>query len=186
SAGGQSAGSGKSGGAAHPGEGWSLHEFPPGLLDAASRLNDAVRQHPVAGRIVEAGVADRVVRASLGGLPSQARLDWFVPFQGLVRLEMVNDLDHFDWQAWRGELVHRLAFDRAVLAEIIGLNMPVQVVAVELRMPWRCGVWQLTERALRRAGRENDQAIQRLRKCLESDSWATGYEQPRVLDYSNS
>jgi hypothetical protein len=41
----------------------------------------------------------------------------------------------------------------------------------------------LSQDTLAVAQKENEAAIERLKKCVESGDWPTGYEQPRVLDY---
>jgi len=41
-----------------------------------------------------------------------------------------------------------MAFYRAVLAQATGQVVPVHIIAVEKRPPFRCGVWQLDEGAL--------------------------------------
>jgi hypothetical protein len=75
-----------------------------------------------------------------------------------------------------------LAFYRAVLAQVIGLWMPVHLVAVEKREPYRCGVWRVEPQALSIAQQENEAAIGRLKRCRETGHWPTGYEEPRLFD----
>jgi hypothetical protein len=63
-----------------------------------------------------------------------------------------------------------------------GVRMPVHLIAVEKKEPFRCGVWQVSSEALGLAQRDNEQAMERLKQCEESDNWPTGYEEKRVLD----
>jgi hypothetical protein len=77
---------------------------------------------------------------------------------------------------------HQMAFYRALLAEAIGIYQPVYFVAVEKKEPYRCGVWQLTSDTLAQAHQENERTIERLKRCLATDTWPTGYEECRVFD----
>ncbi len=61
--------------------------------------------------------------------------------------------------------------------------MPVYLVAVEKREPYRCGVWRMGEDVLALAQKENEQAIGRLVRCRETDAWPTLYEDLRTFDY---
>jgi hypothetical protein len=76
-----------------------------------------------------------------------------------------------------------LAFYRAVLSKVLGIYVPVHLIAVEKKEPYRCGVWQLSSEVLNLAQKENEQAIDRLHACIANDSWPTGYEEPRVFDF---
>jgi len=58
----------------------------------------------------------------------------------------------------------------------------VHLIAVEKKEPFRYGVWQLSAEVLGIAQRENEQAIERLKKCQASNVWPTGYEELRVFD----
>jgi len=72
---------------------------------------------------------------------------------------------------------------RAVLAQVIGGQMvPVHLIAVEKKEPFRCGVWRVSDDTLAIAQRENEAAIRRLLVCRQKDQWPTGYEEIRVLD----
>ena len=76
-----------------------------------------------------------------------------------------------------------MAFYRAVLGQRLGgARVPVHLIAVEKREPFRCGVWRVGDDTLAQAQRENEAAIRRLLVCRERDEWPTGYEEIRVLD----
>ena len=115
----------------------------------------------------------------------RAKPGWtgFTPRRGIVDLKTCDDLTWFEADAKRFGYGRQMAFYRAVLALALdGLLMPVHIIAVEKREPFRCGVWQMAETALRAAQQENEAAIRRLQACKASDSWPTGYEEIRVLD----
>ena len=72
---------------------------------------------------------------------------------------------------------------RAVLARVIGVAMPVFLLAVEKKEPYRCGVWQVADDSLTSAQRENEAAIARLLACEATGCWSSGYEDVRSFDY---
>lgn len=145
-------------------------------------MAESVRRHNVVGNLLADGIAEGVVRTEYGGLPCQIRMDWLHDRMGIVDLKTCDDLTWFEADARRFGYVHQMAFYREVLARAGGKRVPVQFVAVEKKEPYRTGVWIVSDDALAAATRENDAAIERLRRCLESESWPTGYEECRVFD----
>lgn len=141
-----------------------------------------VRGHELAGKLLAEGFAEGVVRADYGGVPCQIRMDWFDPHQGIVDLKTCDDLTWFEADARRFGYGHQVAFYRAVLARVIGVAMPVHFIAVEKKEPYRTGVWKVSDDTLAAAQRENESAIERLRRCEEIGMWETGYEEIRVFD----
>lgn len=148
----------------------------------AANLVLSVRSHPEARAILASGMPERVVRHEYCGVPCQIRMDWFDPHRGLADLKTCDDLTYFEADARRFGYVHQLAFYRAVLREVIGLTMPVFLIAVEKREPYRAGVWIVDPGVLAVAERENEAAIARLQRCQSEDRWPTGYEDLRLLD----
>ena len=142
----------------------------------------SVRSHPEARAILASGLPERVVRHKYCELPCQIRMDWFDPHRGITDLKTCDDLSYFEADARRFGYVHQLAFYRAVLREVIGLTMPVFLIAVEKREPYRAGVWIVDPGVLAVAERENEAAIARLQQCQSDDRWPTGYEDLRLLD----
>ncbi|MCD6404322.1 MAG: PD-(D/E)XK nuclease-like domain-containing protein [Planctomycetes bacterium] len=76
-----------------------------------------------------------------------------------------------------------MAFYNALVAAAVGSRVPVWLIAVEKREPFRCGVWRMGDDVLGIVQRENEEAIERLKRCRETDTWPTGYEEVRVFDY---
>ncbi|MGC9455773.1 MAG: PD-(D/E)XK nuclease-like domain-containing protein [Phycisphaerae bacterium] len=128
------------------------------------------------------GRSEGVVRAEYCGTPCQIRIDWLHPHRGIVELKTCDDLTWFESDARRYGYHRQAAFYQAVLAEVIGETVPVHVVAVEKKEPFRCGVWRVSDETLAAARRENEAAIRRLLTCRRRDHWPTGYEEIRVLD----
>ncbi len=129
------------------------------------------------------GRSEGVLRAEYCGLSCQIRIDWLHPHRGIVDLKTTADLTWFENDARRRRYHNQLAFYQSILAEVIGEHVPVYIIAVEKAEPYRCGVWQISEKTLNIARRENKAAIRRLCKAWEDDNWPTGYEQIRILDF---
>lgn len=165
---------------------WAQDQGKPVLSDAQAdlveRMKETVRSHEPAMELMSEGTAEAVVRARYCGVPCQIRMDWFDPYRGLVDLKTCDDLTWFEMDAKRFGYAYQLAFYRAVLAQLIGLSMPVHLIAVEKKEPFRCGVWKVNAELLTLVERENEAAIARLKKCEAADYWPSGYEEIRPFD----
>jgi hypothetical protein len=148
-----------------------------------ARMDAGVAASEIAGDLLAEGVAEGVARADYCGIACQARFDWVNPCRGLVDLKTCDDLTWLEADARRYGYAYQLAFYRAVLARVCETVLPVYMVGVEKKPPHRCGVWRLGEDVLALAQRENEEAIARLVRCREADTWPTGYEDLRTFDY---
>ncbi len=142
------------------------------------------------------GRAEGVVRAEYCGTPCQIRIDWLHPHRGIVDFKTCDDLTWFESDARRYGYHRQMAFYRAVLTQAMGNTpvdcaergdaagapVPVHLIAVEKKEPFRCGVWRVSDETLAQAQRENEAAIRRWLACRESGEWPTGFEEIRVLD----
>lgn len=150
------------------------------------RTRIGVLRHELAKQILSDGVAEGVVRCVYRGIASQIRMDWFNPRMGICDLKTADDLTWFESDARRFGYAHQLAFYRAVFATASNqstLAVPVHLIAVEKKEPFRCGVWRLGEDVLATAQKDNEQAIDRLKQCTQTATWPTGYEQVRAFDW---
>ena len=158
--------------------------LPHDMALRVERMAAAVRCHEKARTLLGEGVAEGVLRTEYCGQPCQIRLDWLNPERGIVDLKTCNDLD---WVQADGRLygyAHQMAFYRAVLAqELQHILVPVYVIAVEKKAPFRVGVGPVSEDALAVAQRENEAAMRRLKTCQDRQEWPTGYEEMRVFDF---
>jgi len=128
------------------------------------------------------GRAEGVVRAPYCDVPCQIRIDWTHPQHGIVDLKTCDDLTWFESDARRYRYHNQMAFYQAVIARTIDQMVPVHVVAVEKKEPFRCGVWRVSDDTLTIARGENEAAIERLKIARQADRWPTGYENIRLLD----
>jgi len=166
---------------------WAAIQGKPVLsheqVDLVEQMASGVAMNDEAVALLLYGRAEGVVRAEYCGTPCQIRIDWLHPNRGIVDFKTCDDLTWFESDARRYGYHRQVAFYRAVLAQALGGNLvPVHLIAVEKKEPFRCGVWRVGDDTLAQAQRENEAAIRRLLVCRERDEWPTGYEEIRVLD----
>jgi hypothetical protein len=149
----------------------------------AKQMNDSIRCHPLGAELLARGIPEGVIRAEYRGIPCQIRLDWVAPEYGIVDLKTSDNLTWFESDARKFHYLHQLAFYRSVAAEATGELLPVYLIAVEKREPFRCGVWLVGQDVLGAAQHENEEAMVRLRHCLTTNDWPTGYESLRTFDW---
>jgi len=154
----------------------------PEQFDLLLRMHLGVARSELARPLLVEGTAEGVVRAKYCDRDCQIRIDWLNPARGIVDLKTCDDLTWFEADARRYGYVYQMAFYRAVLAQVVGHHVPVHFVAVEKKEPFRCGVWQVSKEVLGIAQRENEAAIERLKRCEAANDWPTGYEDLRVFD----
>ncbi|ADV63013.1 hypothetical protein Isop_2439 [Isosphaera pallida ATCC 43644] len=166
---------------------WAERQAKPVLTDRQAALVEelagAVQRHPVAGELLAEGLPESVLRCDYRGVPCQARLDWLNPAKGLVDLKTCDHLKYLEADARSFGYLHQLAFYRALLALAGGEQVPVYLIAVEKREPFRCGVWRIDPNVLAACERDNEAALERLVRCRQLDHWPTGYEELRVFDH---
>ncbi len=146
-----------------------------------SCMNSGVRQNPNACELLMQGKAEGVVRAKYHDFPCQIRIDWLNPEHGIVDLKTCDDLTWFESDARRFHYVHQLAFYQNVLDQVLDQLVPVYLIAVEKKEPFRCGVWQIPSETLLQARAENEAAMERLKQANETQVFVTGYEELRYL-----
>ena len=166
---------------------WAAIQGKPVLshdqLDLVEQMAAGVDMNDEAVALLLFGRAEGVLRAEYCGTPCQIRIDWTNPGRGIVDLKTCDDLTWFEADARRFGYHRQMAFYRAVLAQALGsVLVPVHLIAVEKKEPFRCGVWRVGDETLAQAQRENEAAIRRLLTCRESDEWPTGFEDIRILD----
>ena len=147
----------------------------------------SVKTHDEAKRLLANGLAEGVLRTIYCGVSCQIRADWFNPSFGLVDLKTCDNLDDFRADAKRFRYVAQMAFYRAIIEQVTGQRVPVYLIAVEKRAPYRVGVFKIREHGNRkRPGLVDEQvaneaAIQELRRCTQDNYWPTRYEAVRTL-----
>lgn len=167
---------------------WAAAQGKPGIhfkhLDLIENLAAGVASNDGAVDLICDGRAEGVVRADYCGTPSQIRIDWANPRRGIVDLKTTADIKWFENECQRRRYHHQAAFYQAVLAQVIGRFVPVYLIAVEKKHPFRCGWWRVGDNTLANARKENEAAIGRLLLSWENDDFPTGYEEMRVLEFT--
>lgn len=144
-------------------------------------MRDGVMCNPTAAELLKReGVAEGVVRAEVGGVPCQIRMDYFTG-DSLIDLKTAVELRFFEYEVRRFGYIYQLAFYRDVLKAASKLVPVVYLIAVEKEPPYSAGVWQLTADALESASGVNAATLARYRKCRETNEWPTGYETLRFI-----
>ncbi len=169
---------------------WATQRGRPVLADddaaTVEEMAASVTSHAVANALLADGVAEGVVRAKYAGHASQARIDWINPAggAGIVDLKTCDRMDSFEFDARAFNYIHQLAFYRAVLEVATDVALPVHIIAVEKREPFRSGVWHIAPAVLDAAKRENEAAMASLSECRASGIWPTGFEAMRQFDHN--
>ncbi len=165
---------------------WENEQGKPVLTDdqlfLVEQMHAGVHRNEIAKELISVGQAEGVVRTEYCGVPSQIRIDWFNPHVGIVDLKTCDDLTWFESDARRYGYVHQLAFYRSVLQQVTPQFLSVFLIAIEKKEPFRCGVWRVGDDVLGIAKQENEQAIERLKRCRERNYWPGGYEELRTFD----
>ena len=165
---------------------WATQRGRPAIGDGDAAIVEemaaSVKAHGAAQALLADGVAEGVARTRYAGHACQARLDWINPRFGIVDLKTCDRLDSFEFDARAFDYPHQLAFYRAVIEAACGDELPVHIVAVEKREPFRTGVWRVAPALLDAARRANEAAMDALARCRETGEWPTGFESVRTLD----
>lgn len=137
------------------------------------QMADGVAMNNEAVDLLLYGRSEGVVRVEYCGTPCQIRIDWLHPHHGIVDIKTCDDLTWFEADVRRFGYAHQMAFYRAVAKVVCGVDVPVHIVAVERKEPFRCGVWRFHDDALVSAQRENEATIRRLLVCRKTGEWPT-------------
>ena len=151
-------------------------------FDLIENMAEGVWAHEEAMELLSKGVAEGVVRTEYCGMAVQIRPDWLDVPRALVDLKTCDDLTWFEADARRYGYAYQLAFYRAVLMQVTGITIPVYLLGVEKKEPFRAGVWKIMDDVLALAQQDNEAAIEWLKQCHSADTWPAGYEDIRVFD----
>jgi hypothetical protein len=146
----------------------------------ALSMRDAVRAHPIAGKILAAGMPEQTFTGvdPETGLMLKCRVDWLAT----VYACFADLKTTADGEAKRfGILAHRYgynlqsAFYRRVLA-LNGLDLPPKIITVESAEPHDVAVFGVDEDALYFADAEITELLRRVADCTASGKWPGRYE----------
>ena len=167
---------------------WAEKQSKPVLSDSQAALVEqmaaAVHEHAIAGQFLAEGVAEGVVRGRYQDHACQARIDWINPETaiGIVDLKTADEIDSFEMAVRAFGYVYQVAFYRALVAIVSSHVLPVHIVAVEKREPFRVGTWRVAPAVLDQAQQQNEEAMEELRQCRSTGGWFTRFESLRVIE----
>ena len=169
---------------------WAERRGKPVLSDDHAALIEqmaaSVAGHVFASELLADGQAEGVVRVPHAGHACQSRIDWInpLPERGIVDLKTTDSLDGFELDIRAFGYVEQAAFYRQLVAEVSGAVLPVHLIAVEKREPYRCGVWQIAPRALDIGQNNNHAAMRELARCREAGVWPTRFASLRLYEHT--
>ena len=158
-----------------------------------SNMATSVARHVEAQKLLNHGVAERVLRSDFDGIPVQSRFDWFTEIGEtpvIVDLKTCGDLDSFEYDARRFLYGIQFAFYQQILLRAIfdeydvdnAIPAKVFVIAVEKKEPFRCGVFCVPDSTLGHFASKIQSAIELLKTCQSEGEYPTLYESLRTLN----
>jgi hypothetical protein len=148
-------------------------------------MRDAVRAHPVAGKILRSGMPEQTFTwvDEETGLECKCRPDWLSPACAcFADLKTTSDVDgdRFGALAARMGYHGQLAFyRRGLLAN--GLDLPPKLIAVEAAEPHDVAVFAVDDDALWAGEEEVRALLRRVAECRNADRWPGRYEAEQTL-----
>jgi len=157
------------------------------------KMADSVAKHVEAQKLLNHGVAERVLRSDFDGIPVQSRFDWFTEIGEtpvIVDLKTCSDLDSFEYDARKFLYGIQFAFYQKIFVSAVleefdldAIVTPkIFVIAIEKREPFRCGVFEVPDYVLSTYTERIDSAIELLQQCRSIGEYPTLYESLRILN----
>jgi hypothetical protein len=146
----------------------------------ALSMRDAVRAHPVAGKILRAGFPEQTITWTdpETGVECKCRIDWLSPGAGCfadLKTTADGDAERFGALSARyGYHLQAAFYRRGLLAN--GLDLPAKIIAVEAAEPHDVAVFGVDEDALYAGDEEVGELLRRVAECRESGRWPGRYE----------
>ena len=144
-------------------------------------MNAAVRKCGEAAELLYGATPEVSALADYGGVPVQSRLDAWIPQRRILELKTVEDMGRMAMQVEQYGYRRQMAFYRKVVRIITGDVLPVHLIAVEKKEPFRVEVREFTDQELNDAERENDAAIRALNRCIAKDDWPESFDLQREM-----
>lgn len=143
-------------------------------------MANGVRQHPDCMEALQEGEAECVARANYCGLECQIKIDWLKP-GAIIDLKTCRELKWFknDFKQYR--YANQLSFYQKMFEVFAGVRLPIYVIAVEKAQPYHAAFFEIYQDLLDKAQRENEDAIHRMRECISSGIWPTGWEGTNLI-----
>lgn len=145
------------------------------------RMADAVWRNSEATELLAEVTPEVTALGEYGDIPIQSRLDAWEPGRLIVEFKTVEELGQIAMQVEKYGYRRQMAFYRRLVRSITGDTLPVHLIAVEKKEPFRVEVREFTEQELNDAERENDAAIRAIQRCLNNDVWPETFDLQKEL-----
>lgn len=146
------------------------------------KMRDSIVAHEGAKILLSEGRPDSTIRMVYEDVPCQVHLDWFSEWHGIVELVICDKLDYYASSlSFDDDHKRSLALQRAMLSAAGGAEVPVSIIAVEKKAPYRCGVWSVDVELLDKLSLENEQTLAKLRSSIDDNVWPSGFEETRYI-----
>lgn len=149
-------------------------------------MAESALKHERAASLIAGGQPEAWIEAEYCGIRCHGRIDLITLEGAVVDFKTCADLDSFEGDARRNDYAYQLAFYRALLAskrKCRPQDIECFFLAAEKAVPFRCGLWRIGGGVLGLAQQQNEEAIERLKRCYASKKWRTGYEDTREFDW---
>jgi len=156
----------------------------PNDLDLLKTLNESIKSHPIAKKMLSNGCSEHVIRVELHGVMCQIRIDQYNPDWGIIDLKSCVNLDKFEYDIPKFGYTTSGAFYRSVFQAASKEFFPPNyyLVAVEKNPPYRTGVWKMSEDVMDMCEKMNTKNIKHFKECTESGVWPLGFEEMNIYD----
>lgn len=151
--------------------------------DLIDQISDAVDFNTTACGLIDACETEVVFRHMCNGnLARQCRVDGITPFGDIIDLKSCQSIEEFRANFKRYGY-HRQArwYERLVGAVTGDCNGEFTFIAVEKKRPFRCELFRLDPESARYADMEIDEAMVRLERCLETNTWRRNADEVQYI-----
>ena len=152
----------------------------------AVAMSEAVRRHPLAGKLLRAGRPEQTLvwRDEATGVLCKAKVDWLRPHGGMVDLKSAQDAsEEALTKAAAGDRSYAVqdAFYRRGFRAVFGVEPWFSFITVEKEPPYLVHVNQLSERATTWGDQQVTKALEIFRDCTASGVWP-GYPTDAITE----
>jgi hypothetical protein len=145
----------------------------PDDFTACQEIAAAVRRHPVANHLLNAGEAEKIVAWTdeKTGLRLKGRIDWYNGL-GIVDLKTSYDIDPFRFNMSAAKFGYhaQCAYYRRGL-RALGIDAPAKILAVETSPPYDVVVYSLSDDDLYAGDQLIDALLTKVIACHEANHW---------------
>lgn len=157
------------------------------MMSDIKAMSEALARHELAQGLLSGCITEQEIDGvTIDGLACHGRVDAFSDTkQILIELKTCADLDSMYRDIERYRYDRQLAFYRELIASKFTIDkedISCFIIAVEKQELYRVGVFKVSGYALRMAMQANSEAVHRLKRCMETGIFSTGYENMKIFE----